>query len=130
MIVWTHVGNAAVLQAITNKAAFLGLYGGNVMPTPEMTSGSDLGELAPSTGYERASLKPADWRIDADLGLAQHAKVEFLFTAPPGLVRGYLVTDIGGSVVWASPFENARDFSEFGGRLGIIPTIRLRSNSV
>ena len=130
MIVWMKSGNAAVLQALTTRAAFLGLYGGNATPTSEMTSGADLGELAPSTGYSRVDVKPADWRIDADLGLAQHARVEFLFTGPPGIVRGYLITDVGGTLLWAAPFDNARDFSEFGGRLGIIPTLRLRSNSV
>jgi hypothetical protein len=130
MIVWTRTGAALVLQTLTARAAFLGLYTADVSPTPDMKTGADLGEVKPSTGYNRGELSPGSWRIDEGLGLAQHPKVDFQFASAPGKIFGCFVTDIGGAVIWIAPFASPRDFSEFGGRLGIIPTIRFRSSAI
>ncbi len=126
MIVYSTEGIRIILQAITYPAAEIGLMIEDADLERGSVRGSDVKE--PSVkGYERQTLRPSDWRIDDNLSAATHSKVTFDFAGPPGVIYGYFVLKTTGEVLFSERFQRPFDFSEFGGRIGIIPTLRLRN---
>jgi hypothetical protein len=126
VIVYSTEGARIILQAITYQAAEIGLFIEDADLEAVTVRGSDVKE--PSVkGYERQTLRPSDWRIDDALSASTHSKVVFDFTGPPGMLYGYFVVKTTGEILFSERFQRPFDFSEFGGRIGIIPTLRLRN---
>ena len=65
----------------------------------------------------------AEWTVSADKIVGN--ETEFTLPNPVGMVVGYDVRDADGLVLFSERFRKPYDFREFGGRLGIAPSLAL-----
>ena len=107
MIQLEATGRRVMLTALRNAAAQVALQVGDAEPVNER--------------YARVPCSAWDVTDDQLVG----AECAFMFSGPVGMVTGYKVLDASGECLFAEAFERPYDFSEYGGRLRVVPIITL-----
>lgn len=107
MIQLEATGRRVMLTALRNAAAQVALQVGDAEPVNER--------------YSRASC--GDWQVTDDQLVG--AECAFMFSGPVGMITGYKVLDVAGECLFAEAFAKPYDFSEYGGRLRVVPIITL-----
>ena len=100
-------GRRVMLTALRNAAAQVALRVGDAEPVNER--------------YTRVSCSAWDVTDDQLIG----AECAFMFSGPVGMITGYEVLDADGQTLFSEAFAKPYDFSEYGGRLRVVPIITL-----
>lgn len=107
MIQLDATGKRVMLTALRDAAAEVALQVGDAEPANER--------------YARVPC--AEWEVTDDQLVGRECT--FMFSGPVGRVTGYQVLSANGECLFSEQFENAYDFSEYGGRLRVVPIITL-----
>jgi len=113
MIELTETGRRLILAALRSASTQIGLH---VL--------SDDGFSEPKNErYARIDAGPESW-VSTDTKIAGPT-VEFMFSAPVGMVSGWFVADSSGEPLFVDRFKRPYDFSQFGGRLRVLPAFEI-----
>ena len=113
MIELTETGRRLLLAALRSASTQIGLQ---VL--------SDDGFAEPQNErYARIDAGPESW-VSTDSKIAGPS-VEFMFSAPVGMVSGWFVADSAGDPLFIDRFPRPYDFSQFGGRLRVLPAFEI-----
>lgn len=104
-------GRRTMLMALRNAASQVALKVGDSEPANER--------------YARASC--GDWQVTDEQIVG--SECAFMFSGPVGIVTGYEVLDVNGDCLFWETFDRPYDFTEYGGRLRVVPIITLNSLS-
>lgn len=107
MIGLEATGRRLMLSALRDAVAQVALRVGDAEPVNDR--------------YARATC--SGWEVTDDQLLGRECV--FLFSAPVGMITGYQVLDGEGQVLFSEDFAKPYDFSEYGGRLRVVPIITL-----
>lgn len=107
MIMLEAPGRRLMLTALRDAAAQVALQVGDAEPVNER--------------YSRVACTA--WEVTDDQLVG--SECAFMFSGPVGMVTGYHVLDAEGQTLFSEAFSKPYDFSEYGGRLRVVPIITL-----
>lgn len=107
MIELEATGRRVMLSALRDAAAQVALRVGDAEPTNE----------------RYARVQCGGWEVTDDQLVG--GECAFMFSGPVGLITGYEVLDADGQTLFCEDFAQPYDFTEYGGRLRVVPIITL-----
>lgn len=120
--VLTRAGAEHMIRNMLREDTLLRIFVNDVAPRMDDTLSSFVEPQA--GGYEPKTLQAASWNVSGFA--ATHPEVRFEFNGPIGMLHGWFLTTVTGTILIAERIDAPLNYSRFGGVFRIAPFFQLR----